>query len=616
MRSSEQDDPAGEPGDIVLNGRDEQTSDLDDSHLMVDGGAARDDAGRRRLSWSGESGSESSDDKLGVSSEKPASGLMLRKVPSFSALRTNPAPNAARSTLPVRHNPLPSAHHNNGPYPHNYHPHHISPTPLPTRVSNTTTSVPVPATTARSSTPQADPNRRLAKFKSGDSIKSLMGVLADGDRDRELVVETDAALQGLGRPPLFKTPTAPVKVARAGKMEEDAEEFVWSGSPDPHKVRSKRSFSNHLLPAPHDPPPGIAPIAASTVPRPDGLTNEYLPPPSVTNGSNASANADLMTPRSQGPKLKKSSEFKALPKRSGQPAAPFLPMSSGHYGATSNAAFSQAPAHAIADVPVKLTMPSYRQSPVMTPTLQGPGEGSAYMQYAGQGSFDSERAYLLGTKRHEFRRQSLPRDIESSSDFERPKGRSFVLSVGCLVFVALTLFAMVAFCIQPLTNLSILRVGNIHGTLSIFEFDMTLSATNENIIPAYVDELDLDVFVGGGLESENVFESDESNSTVALGKELLGHIRRVTPTTTFTPLSRTNANTHIAIHDPENTLGRVIYMRFPYTLTVRGSVTYSSLWWFQFVETVDCVTRVEASGRTDPGRTWICHVEGEAEDHE
>lgn len=59
-----------------------------------------------------------------------------------------------------------------------------------------------------------------------------------------------------------------------------------------------------------------------------------------------------------------------------------------------------------------------------------------------------------------------------------------------------------------------------------------------------------------------------------LPAELLGHIKSLDVPVLFSALSSTNASLHLSIPDPLNTLGRMIYLSYPYTLQIRGSLLY------------------------------------------
>ncbi|KAJ3151426.1 hypothetical protein HDU86_006126 [Geranomyces michiganensis] len=563
----------------------------------------------RGQSWSDV---DANDDKSSAPSDRPGSGLMLRKVPSFSALRSQSPAAVTRSTLAVRHNPLPAAtHHSAGHHlPSNSHQsHHVSPAPLPQSIQPVLSLAPAPPP-SRSSALSSDAARRLSKFKSGDSLKSFIGVIPDGDRDRELVVETDDALQSVGRPPLFKSATLPCRSANSkGKVDDDLEDFVWSGSPDPHQSRSRRSFSSHLLPAPTAAPSAVIPVSASGAQRSDMVNSDYHTPPPVSRGH--SHILDTIRAKAGGPKLKKSSEFRNPPRRNGQPAAPYLPVLHSQYG---GGGMYVAPGYIDESSPERSSL-AYAGG-----TSSGGEQSSGFLhEYSLRASFEEERAYLLRAKRRESRARGNDGDSDDNSDRRSPKPRSLILlvaSILLLLFGTLTLFT---FCIQPLSQLSLLGIGDVRGTYDLFEFDLLFAAANGNVVPVYVRNVDLDVFVSTDLIlNENLSFNltdggrggDNSGAAKHASKELLAHVRHLTTAISFpalTPSTQTTPTGHISIRDPENTLGKLIYLNypFPYTLTVRGNVRYRTLWYVEYVVKVSCIVPVEHASVEEGGGDGI-----------
>ncbi|KAI8593892.1 hypothetical protein BDZ88DRAFT_401878 [Geranomyces variabilis] len=557
----------------------------------------------RGQSWSDV---DATDDKSTAQSDRPGSGLMLRKVPSFSALRSQSPATAARSALGVRHNPLPAAtHHSASPHLHNgsHQSHHVSPAPLPQSIQQVLSLAPTPPP-SRTSALSADTARRLSKFKSGDSLKSFIGVLPDGDRDRELVVETDDALQSIGRPPLFKSATLPCRTSSSkGKGDDDLEEFVWSGSPDPHQSRNRRSFSSHLLPAPTEAPSAIIPVSASGAQRLDMASSDYHTPPSASRGH--SDILDTIRAKAGGPKLKRSSEFRNPPRRSGQPAAPYLPVLHSQYGGGMYADESS---------------PERSSHAYAGGTSSGGEQSSGFLhEYSLRGSFEEERAYLLRAKRRESRPRGSVGDSDDISERSIPKPRSLILLVGTIFVLLLGTFTLFTFCIQPLSQLSVLGIGDVRGTYDLFEFDVVFAAANENVVPVYVRNVDLDIFVSSDLMIDQNTSSNltggrggggNSGSGKHASKELLAHVRHLTTAIAFpalTPSTQTTPTGHISIRDPENTLGKLIYLNypFPYTLTVRGNVRYRTLWYVEYVVKVSCVVPVEHAPAEEGGGDGI-----------
>ena len=68
-----------------------------------------------------------------------------------------------------------------------------------------------------------------------------------------------------------------------------------------------------------------------------------------------------------------------------------------------------------------------------------------------------------------------------------------------------------------------------------------------------------------------------SDEPFDVSQELLGHVKKLVKTTYFPALQTFNASLEIQINEPLNTLGKLIYLMFPYTLHVKGSLMYSTI---------------------------------------
>ncbi|KAJ3178102.1 hypothetical protein HDU85_005626 [Gaertneriomyces sp. JEL0708] len=183
---------------------------------------------------------------------------MLRKVPSFGVMKYQHQQADRASTAASGHPSNSTTVDKLGPPP--------SPNPLPAQ--------PTPVNNKPPSIASSSKAKSVSKLKSGESLKSSAASVAtttESVNGRELVVETDEGARGSG---LFNI-TVRLLIVRpqpkAGYPPEE-ETFVWSGSPEALSTqqhhhghhRTKRSFSNHLLPTPNDPPPGIAPFNPSS----------------------------------------------------------------------------------------------------------------------------------------------------------------------------------------------------------------------------------------------------------------------------------------------------------------------------------------------------------------
>ncbi|KAJ3393512.1 hypothetical protein HDU92_007708 [Lobulomyces angularis] len=120
---------------------------------------------------------------------------------------------------------------------------------------------------------------------------------------------------------------------------------------------------------------------------------------------------------------------------------------------------------------------------------------------------------------------------------------------------------------KSLQEISILRVNFVHGTPDYYEFELGLSAKNPNIVNINIHDIDLDVMVSVAESTKSISGHDE---------ELLGHVSKFQnqKSLLFYPKMVTNSTAIILIKDPSNTVGRLIYDSYPYTLILRGSFHY------------------------------------------
>ncbi|KAI9350469.1 hypothetical protein DFJ73DRAFT_832242 [Zopfochytrium polystomum] len=127
-------------------------------------------------------------------------------------------------------------------------------------------------------------------------------------------------------------------------------------------------------------------------------------------------------------------------------------------------------------------------------------------------------------------------------------------------------------------------VGHIAGTPDEFKMDqVALSAVNWNLVPLEVGaSADLEVFV-------------KSEAGVGSESELLGHVTTFEPVR-FHPLTGAVTEASLMVKNPRNTIGKIVYMFHPYSVTVRGTIYYNT--WFGLVEyavPVCSVHRVESA---------------------
>ncbi|KAI8925730.1 hypothetical protein BC831DRAFT_459527 [Entophlyctis helioformis] len=154
---------------------------------------------------------------------------------------------------------------------------------------------------------------------------------------------------------------------------------------------------------------------------------------------------------------------------------------------------------------------------------------------------------------------------------ERARLRRRVLTAGVFLFLAIIGLTLLTFCIQPLVGVVDTRIANIVATPDVFQFDMVLQGSNVNIVAVDVHRADLDVYAS----ADAPIEFPDSAVTVRdvdadpLPPELLGHVRALNGTLQFPPLA-------ITILNPSNTVGKLIYLQYPYTLIVRGRLHYAT----------------------------------------
>jgi hypothetical protein len=160
-----------------------------------------------------------------------------------------------------------------------------------------------------------------------------------------------------------------------------------------------------------------------------------------------------------------------------------------------------------------------------------------------------------------------------------------------MLSIAGTLAMMLMFCSIPLQNRTDLwgvRVSNITALPDLYAFDLTLFAENWNIVSVTVRSGDLDVFAS----ADAYAVTDDKVSTTLLqqsslhnrrrhrgrhfNNELLGHVKLLRPPAVFPAFTTTNATARAAIVDPSNSIGKIIYMNYPYTMTINGHLKYST----------------------------------------
>lgn len=135
----------------------------------------------------------------------------------------------------------------------------------------------------------------------------------------------------------------------------------------------------------------------------------------------------------------------------------------------------------------------------------------------------------------------LQHDLSSYSSKPKEKNSSCKYYLYTILVLFLFAVAFTGLDCHQLANLEISRLKMVSKTYELFEFDLHISASNNNIFPVYLESTDLDVFVG--VESPN---------------ELLAHVRSFKNAPEFRSFGlSSNVTGRISIIEPDNTLGKM-----------------------------------------------------------
>jgi hypothetical protein len=160
--------------------------------------------------------------------------------------------------------------------------------------------------------------------------------------------------------------------------------------------------------------------------------------------------------------------------------------------------------------------------------------------------------------------ESQQSKIRERKRFLRLMGSSFLLAL------ALVSAAIFGFTSQPIQDPNVFGVEIETRSISLFEFNLNIVGLNSNLIPVVLTP-DLDVYASRERPESYLFSKD-----FIANQELLGHVREFSSPAALPPISTSAISLKISMVDPSNTLGKFIYMTFPFVLTVKGSLTYSS----------------------------------------
>ena len=180
-------------------------------------------------------------------------------------------------------------------------------------------------------------------------------------------------------------------------------------------------------------------------------------------------------------------------------------------------------------------------------------------------------------------------DVEQGMNQEKIQKKSSMILIVSTIALALTILAaivLVSFSIQPLQLTGVTDMKVITRTVHLFELNIFLEGFNPNIVSINLNETDLDIYASRGINTLlqipnlDIFPQPAVINTVTRQtEEILGHIRSFNSSIddlTFKPLSNQLLGPKISIIDPSNTIGRFIYMTFPFTIIIRGGISYNS----------------------------------------
>ncbi|KAJ3362186.1 hypothetical protein HDU91_003543 [Kappamyces sp. JEL0680] len=166
----------------------------------------------------------------------------------------------------------------------------------------------------------------------------------------------------------------------------------------------------------------------------------------------------------------------------------------------------------------------------------------------------------------------LPPELHEHFRVRKPIYRSTRCLLSCIMlsFVLLCV-SLIGFSFQPLSNAGAVGLSIKTRSALLFEFDVLIQATNANFIPVTLLDADLDVFASHG-----VSEPHPVRDGLAGKQELLGHVRTFNASVSVSPTTYSVVRPRVTLVDPNNTLGKFIYLTLPFTLTIRGEIWYTS----------------------------------------
>ncbi|TPX37184.1 hypothetical protein SmJEL517_g01071 [Synchytrium microbalum] len=253
---------------------------------------------------------------------------------------------------------------------------------------------------------------------------------------------------------------------------------------------------------------------------------------------------------------------------------------------------------------------------------QQPPHNPYYNEFPIPENIDPERVRLLSKHAHHHHPSDLIywgdgsagvyhqhiRSSHSSNRILRP-APALVLT---LVLLVLTGFPLLFLCVRPLdADGGLFRVRNINASTELYEFDVTMSASNPNIVPVHITEVDLDILVSAHLPNTRSSPASRKHkggdSQNPSTEELLGHIKYLSSSITIPAwVTTNNATGHVSMPEPSNTLGKLIYMLGTYELQIVGTLTYHTVFVVPYTVPVCTIHRVE---RGKVKKTFACTVD-------
>ncbi|KAH6587486.1 hypothetical protein BASA61_006211 [Batrachochytrium salamandrivorans] len=201
------------------------------------------------------------------------------------------------------------------------------------------------------------------------------------------------------------------------------------------------------------------------------------------------------------------------------------------------------------------------------------------------------------------------------AEIDKIRFRKRVFVAGVLFIISIVALLLLSFCVQPLVTVHSHQIKQVVAQPDLFQFDLLLSGMNLNIVAIGLSNADLDIYatvtntsvttfpyqdlpIVSNLVPSELLDENTTDASVSEGfPELLGHTRHLNHTVVFPPMHASeNLSATVTLIDPSSSVGKLIYLHFPYTLTVTGSLHYSMLWTLVSYEILICSMHVIEDG--------------------